>query len=183
MNKNKANFASLTGEVVKLLEDPDGLTEKACDWEMQTCALIAMVNKVIDVLEDARTGMQNQKEVKELRNLKYNCAQIANIWGKLEEDVHKEMKNRKKNTIAGRLFTTFRPVWNVVMFGGDLPDNPGEAAEEVIKILKGYKDSNEKFVNGIAQYQIEAYMKDLILSGCQADWTNKWIKKKLAERD
>jgi len=180
-NKGKigVNIATQVAELIKLIENPDELTEKALGWEIQTCGLTAMVNKVIKVLADVKDGVGSLKETEQLRYLKYHCAQIAYSYGKLTQDVYQEIENRKKSTISGWLYSSFKPVWNQVIFKGTLPSGSDlEIVQEIAKLLSGYTDDSGNFVVGSAQCMAEAFFDDFRLTGLQKAWLMARIKAK-----
>lgn len=180
-NKGKIgmSIASQVGELIKLIENPDEMTENAMGWEIQTCGLIAMVNKVIKVLGNSKDGVGSLQEAQQLRNLKYNCAQIAYSYGKLTQAVYQIIEHRKKSTISGWLYSRFKPVWNKVIFKGTLPSGSElEIVQEIAKLLSGYEDSSGNFVKGSAQCMAEAFFDDFRLTGLQKAWTMARIKEK-----
>ncbi|MBN1223181.1 MAG: hypothetical protein JXB23_08010 [Candidatus Aminicenantes bacterium] len=183
LKKNKGKIgmtmATQVAELIKMIEDPDALTEKALGWEIQTCGLTAMVNKVIQVLTDAKDGVGSLKELDGLQNLKYNCAQIAYSYGKLTQDVFQEIENRKKSTISGWLYSRFKPVWNQIIFNGSLPSGSElQIVQEIAKRLSGYIDGSGNFVKGSSQCMAEAFFDDLKLTALQKAWTMTRIKEK-----
>jgi len=180
-NKGKigVNIASQVAALVNLIENPDEMTENALGWEIQTCGLIAMVNKVIKVLGNAKDGVGSPKEAARLRNLKYHCAQIAYSYGKLTQAVYQVIEQRKKSTISGWLYSRFKPVWNKVIFKGTLPSGSDlEIVQEVARRLSGYEDSSGNFVKGSSQYMAEAFFDDFRLTGLQKAWTMARIKER-----
>jgi len=180
-NRGKIGVSIATGvaELIKLIENPDELTEQALGWELQTCGLTATVNTVIKVLSDAKDGIGSQGEVEGLRNLKYHCAQIAYSYGKLTQSVYQELEHRKKTTISGWLYSHFKPVWNRVIFNGTLPSGSDlQIVQEIAKLLSGYTDDSGNFIKGSAQHMAEAFYDDLRLTGLQKAWTMTRIKEK-----
>jgi len=180
-NKGKIGVSIATGigELIKLIEDPDAFTEKALGWEIQTCGLTAMVNKVIQVLTDAKDGISSEAEIEGLRNLKYHCAQIAYSYGKLNQDVFQELENRKKTTISGWLYSQFKPAWNRIFFDGTLPSGSDlQIVQEIAKRLSGYSDDSGNPVKGSSQCMAEAFFDDLRLTALQKAWTMTRIVEK-----
>ena len=159
-------------KVVQMVEDPDGHTQKAVSWKVQSTALIALLNQIINTLEGVKDGIDDASEAEEIMNLKYTCANASYLYGRLMSDVVNYQEFRKHYTVSGNIYRGLRAASNRI---GITEEAATEGALELASALTGDGTSSNP---GMAYFQLMGYYIDVDLAIAQTNWNLKRIEEK-----
>jgi hypothetical protein len=155
----KLSIPGLVGAALDLIDDPDGLTEKAMDWSLQSSAMSVFYDKSASTLREASNGLDSAQEAQDVLALALVGSLTSTMEAEQSADVHKELKDRKKGSLSGIT----------------------RSGLQKLHVLKNYGDSDEEnkayvdLQTSRAAAQHKSYKQAVRMIFSQTAWTRRRV--------